>query len=102
MHRVESRGCGDVFIWFGGPPNKSFKGPHVLCPLLIPNTGLPLVQTAIKPVFNLFLSSLWVLGKTGQLQCIYIFFSRTSFGMTRESGSVSDINWDENKFSRKY
>jgi hypothetical protein len=38
VHKYEWRGCDDVLIWFGGPPNKSFQGPHVCCPLPSPLT----------------------------------------------------------------
>jgi hypothetical protein len=31
------RGCGDLFIWFGGPLHKRFQGPLVRC-LLLPQT----------------------------------------------------------------
>ncbi len=37
MHRQELRGCGDLFIWFGGPHHKRFQGPSV-CNLLLPQT----------------------------------------------------------------
>jgi hypothetical protein len=31
VHRKELRGCGDLFIWFGGPLHKRFHGPLVCC-----------------------------------------------------------------------
>jgi hypothetical protein len=37
VHRQESRGCGDLFIWFGGPLDKRFQGPFMCC-LLLPET----------------------------------------------------------------
>ncbi len=30
VHRQESGGCGDLFVWFGGPLHNSFPGP-VIC-----------------------------------------------------------------------
>ncbi len=35
VHRKESIGCGDLFIWFGGPLDKRFQGPF-MCILLLP------------------------------------------------------------------
>jgi hypothetical protein len=37
VHRYELRGCGDLFIWFGGSLQKRFQGPLVCC-LLLPQT----------------------------------------------------------------
>jgi hypothetical protein len=37
VHRKESRGCGNLFIWFGGPLDKRFQGPFMCC-LLLPQT----------------------------------------------------------------
>jgi hypothetical protein len=62
VHKKESIGCGDVLIWFGGPDDKNFQGPHVRCPLH-PNTRLLLAPMAIKPVSYRFLSSLLGRGK---------------------------------------
>ncbi len=37
VHRQESRGCGDLLIWFGGSLDKRFQCPLVYC-LLLPQT----------------------------------------------------------------
>ncbi len=50
VHSQESRGCDDIFIWFGGPRYKRFQGP-VMCSLVPPlNNRLLLAIMAIKPV----------------------------------------------------
>jgi hypothetical protein len=39
VHKHELRGCGDLFIWFGGPLEKSFQGPVVCWSLESPIAG---------------------------------------------------------------
>ncbi len=79
VHRQELRGCGDLFIWFGGPLHKRFQGPLVCC-LLLPKlqtaigyyndqTQFLLASTEIRPVSNLLLSTFGPQEKSVLLKC---------------------------------
>jgi hypothetical protein len=48
--RLCTRGCVDLFIWFGGPLDKRFQGPSCAVSSS-PNYRLLLVITVIKPSF---------------------------------------------------
>jgi hypothetical protein len=54
VHAYESRGCGYLFIWFGGLLNKSFQGP-------------------IIPSFPQLLGCYWLLWPSNQFQIYFSF-----------------------------
>ncbi len=62
VHTYESRGCGDLFIWFEGTLNNSFQGPIICHPLFPTTIRLPLAPIAIEPVSNFFSLFMWALG----------------------------------------
>jgi hypothetical protein len=76
-HTYESRGCGDLFIWFGGTLNKSFHGPVICHPLFPTTIRLLLAPIDIKPVSNFFLVSLWTLRNYCFVQMSSSIFSCT-------------------------
>ncbi len=66
VHRWNSRGCGDLIIWFGGRLCKSFQGPHSFAvPSLCPTIRLPLVAR----VSHFILSSVWAPSKCCSVKC---------------------------------
>ncbi len=79
MHTDESRGFGDLFIWFGGLLNKSVQGPIICHPLFPTITRLLLAPVAIEPVSNFFSLFMWALGNYCFVQMSSSIFSCTVF-----------------------
>ncbi len=79
MHTDESRGFGDLFIWFGGLLNKSVQGPIIGHPLFPTTTKLLLAPVAIEPLSNFFSLFIWALGNYCSVQMSSYIFSCTVF-----------------------
>jgi hypothetical protein len=78
VDRQESRGCGDIFVWFG-PSLQQFPGPSHMLISHSTKHWLLLALTMIKPVSNYVLASVWALGKYCFVQMSSSDFYHTVF-----------------------
>ncbi len=92
MHTYESRGWGNLFIWFGGTLNKSFQGPIICHPLCPTTTSLLLDPIAIKPV-SIFLSFCVGPGKLLFFQISSSIFSCSVF-LYKVFGVTPHLEWE--------
>ncbi len=79
VHTDESRGFGDLFIWFGDLLYKSVQGPIICHPLFPTTTRLLLAPVAIEIVSNFFSLFMWALGIYCFVQMSSSIFSCTVF-----------------------